>query len=86
MKEKKLSVSDIATAEKLLGIEYSDAERELMVDNIGALIIAAQAQRDVTFPNTLPPATTFDPRLSTTVMPLAQKPLVFGSAWAPAIH
>ena len=68
-----LSVSDIAAAEKLLGIEYSQAERELMVDNMEDLIIAAQAQRNVMFPNTLPPATTFDPRLPTTVMPPAQK-------------
>jgi len=75
MDDKNISVSDIAIAEKLLGIEYSQDERDLMVDNLEDLIAAAQAQRGVIFPNTLPPATTFDPRLPTTVMPGHQKPV-----------
>ena len=75
MSEKKISLSDIAAAENLLGIEYSKDERELMVDNLEDLIAAAQAQRSVIFPNSLPPATTFDPRLSTTVMPVGSKPI-----------
>ena len=57
MDDKNISVSDIAIAEKLLGIEYSQDERDLMVDNLEDLIAAAQAQRGVIFPNTLPPAT-----------------------------
>ena len=75
MDDKNISVSDIAIAEKLLGIEYSQDERDLMVDNLEDLIAAAQAQRGVIFPNTLPPATTFDPPLPTTVMPGHQKPV-----------
>ena len=75
MSDKTISLSDIAAAEKLLGIEYSQDERELMVDNLEDLIAAAQAQRSVIFPNALPPATTFDPRLPTTVMPVGQKPI-----------
>ena len=75
MDDKNISVSDIAIAEKLLGIEYSQDERDLMVDNLDDLIAAAQAQRGVIFPNTLPPATTFDPRLPTTVMPGHQMPV-----------
>ena len=75
MDDKNISVSNIAIAEKLLGIEYSQDERDLMVDNLEDLIAAAQAQRGVIFPNTLPPATTFDPRLPTTVMPGHQKPV-----------
>ena len=75
MDDKNISVSDIAIAEKLLGIEYSQDERDLMVDNLEDLIAAAQAQRGVIFPNTLPPATTFDPRLPTTVVPGHQKPV-----------
>ena len=75
MKDKTISVSDIAAAETLLGIEYSQGERELMVDNLEDLIAAAQARRNVIFPNSLPPATTFDPRLRTTTLPAAQKPI-----------
>ena len=76
MSDKTISLSDIAAAENLLGIEYSKDERELMVDNLEDLIAAAQAQRNVIFPNVLPPATTFDPRLPTTVMPDDQKPIL----------
>jgi len=75
MSDRTISLSDIAAAEKLVGIEYSRDERELMVDNFEDLIAAAQAQRSVIFPNALPPATTFDPRLPTTVMPAGQKPI-----------
>jgi aldehyde:ferredoxin oxidoreductase len=75
MSDKRISLSDIAAAEKLLGIEYSQDERELMADNLEDLIAAAQAQRSVIFPNTLPPAKTFDPPLSTTVLPASQIPI-----------
>ena len=76
MSDKTISQSDIEAAEKLLGIEYSQDERELMVDNLEDLIASAQARRKVIFPNALPPATTFDPRLPTTVMPVGQKPIL----------
>ena len=75
MSDKTISQSDIEAAEKLLGIEYSQDERELMVDNLEDLIASAQARRNVIFPNALPPASTFDPRLPTTVMPVGQKPI-----------
>ena len=75
MGDKTISLSDIEAAEKLVGIEYSRDERELMVDNLEDLIASAQARRKVIFPNALPPASTFDPRLPTTVMPGHQKPV-----------
>ena len=34
MSDKTISLSDIAAAEKLLGIDYSIDERELIVDNL----------------------------------------------------
>ena len=75
MGDKTISLSDIEAAEKLVGIEYSRDERELMVDNLEDLIASAQARRKVIFPNALPPASTFDPRLPTTVMPAEQRPI-----------
>ena len=75
MGDKTISLSDIEAAEKLVGIEYSRDERELMVDNLEDLIASAQARRKVIFPNALPPASTFDPRLPTTVMPAERKPI-----------
>jgi Asp-tRNA(Asn)/Glu-tRNA(Gln) amidotransferase A subunit family amidase len=75
MSDKTISLSDIEAAENLLGIEYSQGERELMADNLEDLIAATQARRNVIFPNALPPATTFDPRLPTTMLPAAQTPI-----------
>ena len=85
MSDKTISLSDIAAAENLLGIEYSQDERELMVDNLEDLIASAQARRNVIFPNALPPATTFDPRLATTTVPAAQKPISTSKVEAGAL-
>ena len=85
MSDKTISLSDIEAAENLLGIEYSQGERELMVDNLEDLIASAQARRNVIFPNALPPATTFDPRLPTTRLPAAQKPISTSKVEAGAL-
>ena len=39
MSDYTIALSDIAAAENLLGIEYSQDERELMVDNLEDLIV-----------------------------------------------
>ena len=70
----KITTTDIAAAEKLLGIEYTSAERELMVGNLDKQVRAAQAQRALNFPNSLTPATRFDPRLPGFKGPQQQKP------------
>ena len=85
MSDKTISLSDIEAAENLLGIEYSQGERELMVDNLEDLIASAQARRNVIFPNALPPATTFDPRLPTTRLPAAQKSISISKVDAGAL-
>jgi len=74
--DEKITTADIAAAEKLMGIEYTPHERDFMVDNLEGQIKAAQAQREVVFPNSQPPATTFDPRLPGKVIPTEQKPFV----------
>ena len=57
------SAATIAAAESLLGIRYTDAERELMADNLLAQTQLALRRRAVPLPATLAPATRFDPRL-----------------------
>ena len=76
MSDRKITTADIAAGEKLLGIEYTPAEREFMVGDLDGQITSASAQREVIFPNSLPPATTFDPRLPGTVTPTEQKPFI----------
>jgi hypothetical protein len=80
MNDERITTADIAAGEKLLGIEYTPAEREFMVENLDGPITAAKAQREVIFPKSLPPATTFAPRLPGTMTPMEQKP-----SWVPRL-
>ena len=77
------SAAAIAAAEGLLGIRYTDAERELMADNLLAQTRLALRRRAVPLPATLAPATRFDPRLPGHVPP--QENAVFVSDDAPAL-
>lgn len=58
-----ITVDDIARAEKILGVSYSDAERQQMIEAIGGQIDAMQMSRTMPHPNGLAPAINFDPRM-----------------------
>ncbi len=53
----------IVEAEKLAGVEYTDAEREMILRGIGRDVAGYIRRRQTPLPNDLAPATTFDPRL-----------------------
>jgi hypothetical protein len=59
----------LAAAERLFGIEYTDAERAQMLDNLADQIELAARRRAMKLPNSLPPATVFDPRTPAAVNP-----------------
>src|SRR6516225_1485213 len=59
----------LAAAERLFGIQYTDAERAQMLDSLADQIEWAVRRRVVTLPNSLAPATAFDPRLAGFLMP-----------------
>ena len=63
MNKGKITVSDIASAEKILGIEYSKQEREQMMNDLEDQIISAKTRRKSKFDNNVPTASKFDPRL-----------------------
>ena len=65
-----VSKNEISSAEKIFGIKYTDAERQMMLDNIEAQIISAKKRREVDFPKWTQPALKFDPRPAGFVMPL----------------
>ena len=69
MTEPQLSISDIEAAERLLGIEYTPAERAQMVGNLEGQIVSAKLRRTVPLANTVPTASRFDPRLPGFGMP-----------------
>lgn len=60
----------IIEAEKIIGVPFSDAERDRMVETIGAQIEEAKALHELAIKNDGPaPALTFDPRVPGTRMP-----------------
>jgi Asp-tRNA(Asn)/Glu-tRNA(Gln) amidotransferase A subunit family amidase len=58
----RITAETVAAAERLLGICYTDAERAMLAETIAAQAELAVRRRAVTLPETLPPATRFDPR------------------------
>jgi len=60
-----LAIDDatLNAAERLFGVRYTDAEHAQMRDNLAQQVELAIRRRAVKLPNTLPPATLFDPRL-----------------------
>lgn len=64
-----LSKETIAAAEDVLGVRYTDAERAMMAETIGAQIDLATRRRQMVLPYDLAPATRFDPRLPGWTMP-----------------
>lgn len=65
--------STIAAAEKLYGITYTHEERALIVADQETIVDFYRGRREISFPNALPPATLFDPRLSVPATPIAPK-------------
>ncbi len=65
----------IAAAERVMGVQYSEAERALMQGNLAPQVQSARKRRELDFPNDLAPATRFDPRLPGFRAPAAQRPL-----------
>jgi Asp-tRNA(Asn)/Glu-tRNA(Gln) amidotransferase A subunit family amidase len=61
--ETPITAETIAAAERLAGVDYTDAERAAMLDNIAAQVDLARKRRALALPLDLAPATRFDPRL-----------------------
>ncbi|MFN5999361.1 MAG: amidase family protein, partial [Paracoccaceae bacterium] len=64
-----ITVETIVAAERLLGVKYTPAERQLMLDNLEGQIASAVARRAVPLANHVPMAMRFDPRLPDFAMP-----------------
>ena len=53
----------VATAEKLIGLSFTDGERELMLEALNNHLKEYEKLRTVPLDNSVPPAISFDPRL-----------------------
>jgi hypothetical protein len=59
----------IAAAEKIAGLSFTDAERDLMLDNLNNTLQSFTQLRTISIPNHVPPAIQFSPVLAGRVPP-----------------
>jgi len=78
-----VSIADIESAERLVGIAYTAAERDQMVENLEGQIASAIARRKFRFDNSMPTASRFDPRLPNFRMPAPGSPRFSRTAVRP---
>ncbi|HID67507.1 MAG TPA: amidase, partial [Roseibacterium sp.] len=83
MTDSTITVADIESAERLLGLAYTAQERQQMVGNLDGQIETALARRAVAIDNSVPMATTFDPRLPGFAMPETTDSLILETQNAP---
>ncbi len=69
MTQSDITLDMIAATERLMGISYSAAERQQMLDNLEGQITSAVARRAVPLANPVPMALRFDPRMPGFAMP-----------------
>ena len=78
-----ITLDMIAAAEALVGVSYSVAERQQMLDNLEGQITSAIQRRAVPLANSVPMAMRFDPRLPAFAMPHAADALRLSAVTAP---
>ncbi|MDA0378872.1 MAG: amidase, partial [Bacteroidetes bacterium] len=64
-----ITVDTIKAAEALSGLQFTDAERELMLDGLKSTVADYEAIRAWDLPNAVPPSVVFDPRMSGEAVP-----------------
>ena len=75
MEETPITIEIIEAAERIVGVTYTRAERELMLDGLDGQIEGARACRALALENHVPTASRFDPRLPGFRPPPPQAPL-----------
>jgi len=78
-----ITPENIAAAERLMGVAYTAAERQQMLDNLEGQIAQAVQRRAVPLANDVPMATRFDPRLPGFAMPHGADALSLSQVTAP---
>jgi Asp-tRNA(Asn)/Glu-tRNA(Gln) amidotransferase A subunit family amidase len=72
----RITALSLAEAERLIAVEYSPGQRELVLIDLEDQINRIKNLRSVSLPNALAPASVFDPRLPDTDFELEQRPIV----------
>ncbi|HSR68922.1 MAG TPA: amidase [Acidobacteriota bacterium] len=73
--EPKVTTAMLAQAEALSGLQFSEEERQMMVEDLNDTLADYQRLRQVELPNSVPPALHFDPRLPGMRFDQSRRPL-----------
>lgn len=74
--EKQVTKEMLADAEAVAGLEFSDEERELMLEGLNDNLEAYELLRSVSIPNQVRPALSFDPAVPADALPQERRPLI----------
>ena len=83
MTQPQITLEAIAATETLMGVSYTLAERQQMLDNLEGQIASALQRRAVPLANSVPMAMRFDPRLPGFAMPHGADALRLSEVTAP---
>ena len=73
--EEEITTQNLAEAEKLAGLEFTEEEREAMVRGLNGYLRSFRQLREQPIPNEVPPALVFDPVLPGMLLPTLTRPL-----------
>ena len=79
--EDELTTETIAYAEQLAGLRFTEAQRELMLEDLKERLALYDTLREIPLPNAVMPAQVFDPRIGGVRPP--EGPVVRLTAWTP---
>ena len=74
--EEQVTKEMLADAEAVAGLEFSDEERELMLEGLNDNLEAYELLRSVSIPNQVRPALSFDPAVPADALPQERRPLI----------
>ena len=75
--KKDITTGDIKSAQKIIGLDFTEEEREMMLDSLKRNLAAFTELRKVKLPNSLPPALIFNPIPPGTRFENKKKPYIF---------
>ncbi len=84
-KEKKITKTMLQEAEKVAGLEFTDTERDLMLEGVNEYLEAYEKLRAITINNSVPPAIQFNPILPGMSFQKEKKPIKITKIEVPVV-
>jgi Asp-tRNA(Asn)/Glu-tRNA(Gln) amidotransferase A subunit family amidase len=74
--ERRITLDMLKAAEKIAGLEFTDGERDLLIDSVNQHLDGYEKLRQIPLPNSVPSCLRFSPVLPGMTFDMARKPLV----------